>query len=194
MYRIVTQVSGYVSYREVHANTHPYQALIGSLLNFTLFSGNSWAHFFWIWLSFQLREEDSHSRHLFTVKKQNKDPTDCFSCRPLSLLNSDLKIFAKLPAHCLQSATSKFIWNRKQLRLKLSILQRRREDGGVTVPNFELYSWLFVLRPLLSWFDSHSSVSWRMLESNIVQPCTLQDVLFSNISKKQCQLRHDPII
>ena len=25
MYRIVTQVSGYVSYREVHANTHPYQ-------------------------------------------------------------------------------------------------------------------------------------------------------------------------
>lgn len=94
----------------------------------------------------------------------------------------------------LQSTTSKFIWKRKRPRLKLSILQGRREDGGLAVPNFEHYSWSFVLRPLLSWFDSHSSVSWLMLESNIVQPWTLQDVLFSNVSKKQCQLRLGPII
>ena len=86
----------------------------------------------------------------------------------------------------LQSATSKFIKNRKRPRLKWSTLQRRRENGGLAVPNFELYSWSFVLRPLLSWFDSYSSVSWRMLESNIVQPWSLQGVLFCNISKKQC--------
>ena len=83
----------------------------------------------------------------------------------------------------LQSATSKFIWNRKRPHLKWSILQRRREDGGLAIPNFELYSWSFVLRPLLSWFDSHSSFSWRMLESSVVQPWTFQDVLFSNIPK-----------
>ena len=94
----------------------------------------------------------------------------------------------------LQSATSKFIWKRKQPRLKLSILQRRWEDGGLAVPNFEHYSLSSVLRPLLSWFYSHSSVSWCMLESNIVQPWTLQDILFSNVSKKQCQLRLGPII
>lgn len=32
------------------------------------------------------------------------------------------------------------------------------------------------------------------LQSNIVQPCALQDVLFCNISKKQCQLHLGPII
>lgn len=94
----------------------------------------------------------------------------------------------------LQSATSKFIWNRKRPHLKLSVLQRRREDGGLAVPDFKLYAWSFALRPLLAWFDSTSSVSWCTLESNIVQPWTLQDVLFSNISRKQCQLRFGPII
>lgn len=94
----------------------------------------------------------------------------------------------------LRSATTKFIWNRKRPRLKLSTLQRRREDGGMAVPNFELYSWSFVLRPLLAWFDPHSSVSWRVLELNIVDPWTLKDILFINMSKKQCQLRFGPII
>lgn len=94
----------------------------------------------------------------------------------------------------LQSATTKFIWNRKRPRLKLSVLQRRREDGGLAVPDFKLYFWSFVLRPLLSWFNPDSSVSWRMLESNAVQSWTLQDVLFSNSSKKQCQLRFGPLI
>ncbi len=46
----------------------------------------------------------------------------------------------------LQSTTSKFIWNRKWPRLKMSTLQRRRESGSLAVPNFELYSWSFVLR------------------------------------------------
>lgn len=94
----------------------------------------------------------------------------------------------------LRLAISKFIWNRKRPRLKMSTSQRRREDGGLSVPNFELYSWSFVLRPLLSWFDSDSAVSWRMLENNMVAPWTLKDVLFVNMSMKQCQLRFGPII
>uniref|UniRef100_A0A674NX77 Reverse transcriptase domain-containing protein n=1 Tax=Takifugu rubripes TaxID=31033 RepID=A0A674NX77_TAKRU len=57
----------------------------------------------------------------------------------------------------LQSATTKFIWNKKRPRLKMSVLQRRREDGGLAVPDFKLYFWSFVLRPLLSWFNPDCS-------------------------------------
>lgn len=94
----------------------------------------------------------------------------------------------------LQSGVSRFIWKGKRPRLKMSILHRRREDGGLFVPNFKLYFWSFVLRPLLCWFDPHSSVSWRSLESTLVEPWPLQDLLFANVSNKQCQLRFGPII
>ena len=53
--------------------------------------------------------------------------------------------------HKLESAVSTFIWNGKRLRLKKSALQRSKEDGGLSVPNFKLYVWSFVLRPLLTW-------------------------------------------
>ena len=86
----------------------------------------------------------------------------------------------------LQSAVSKFIWKRKKPCLKMSILQRRREDGGLSVPDFKFYFWSFVLRPLPIWFNPSISVSWRSLESSMIEPWTLHDVLFVNISKKQC--------
>ena len=83
---------------------------------------------------------------------------------------------------------------KKRPRLKMSTLQRRREDGGLSVPDFKFYFWSFVLRPLLTWFNPSISVSWRSLESSMIEPWSLHDVLFVNISNKQCQLRFGPII
>ena len=96
--------------------------------------------------------------------------------------------------HKLQSAVSKFIWKGKRPRLKMSTLQRRKEDGDFSVPHFKHYFWSFVLRPLLTWFDPDKSVCWRTLESAMTEPWSLHDVLFANISNKQCQLRFGPII
>ena len=41
--------------------------------------------------------------------KKDKDPTECSSYRPLSLLNSDLKIFVKLLARRLESHMPKLV-------------------------------------------------------------------------------------
>ena len=94
----------------------------------------------------------------------------------------------------LQSAVPTFIWKRKRPRLKMSTLQRRREDGGLSVPDFKFYFWSFVLRPLLTWFNPSISVSWCSLESSMIEPWSLHDVLFVNICDKQCHLRFGPII
>lgn len=72
--------------------------------------------------------------------------------------------------------------------------QRNRVDGGLAVPDCKLYCWSFVLRPLLVWFNPHISVSWRKIEEHIVRPWNLEDILFSNVSDKQCRLRFGPIV
>ncbi|XP_047443790.1 uncharacterized protein LOC125009675 [Mugil cephalus] len=94
----------------------------------------------------------------------------------------------------LQSAVSKFVWKGRRPRLKMSVLQWRNEDGGLSVPNFKLYFWSFVLRPLLTWFNPHTPIAWRNLESSLLMLWSLRNILFANISNKQCQLRFSLIV
>lgn len=94
----------------------------------------------------------------------------------------------------LHSAVSKFIWKGKRPRLKMSTLQRKKDNGGLAVPDFKLYFWSFVLRPLLTWFNPDITTSWLALECAKTEPWSLHDALFSNISNKQCQLRFGSII
>lgn len=63
----------------------------------------------------------------------------------------------------------------------------------MAVPDFTLYFWLFVLRPSPGLILSPLSLGPK-LESKIIQAWTLQDVLFSNIFKKQCKLHLGSII
>ena len=89
----------------------------------------------------------------------------------------------------LQFAATKCVLKRKRLSLKMSILQKQREDSGLSVSDFKLYCRSFVLRPLLTWFNPSISVSWHFLESSIVEPWSLHDVFFVHIiNDKQCQL------
>lgn len=69
--------------------------------------------FFFDMINFSI-EKGNFSRDVNTalislLLKKDKDPTECSSYRPLSLLNSDLKIFAKLLARRLESYMSKLV-------------------------------------------------------------------------------------
>lgn len=94
----------------------------------------------------------------------------------------------------LQSLISKFIWNGKRPRLKFKTLQRDKLQGGLGLPNFKMYFWSFVLRPLYVWLNSSVSVSWKSIEENISQPYRLQDLIFSNIPPKAARTHLGPII
>ncbi len=64
----------------------------------------------------------------------------------------------------INSIISKFIWNDKCPRIKLTTLQHPNSTGGLAVPNFELYYWSFQLKALHNWVDPQSTVSWRVIE------------------------------
>ena len=93
-----------------------------------------------------------------------------------------------------QQIISKFVWNRKRPRLRLSTAQRDRADGGLSLPNPKLYHWAFTLRPLISWLDEGIETSWRTLEENMVRPLKLNEILFSNVPLKKSQVSYGPIV
>ncbi len=82
----------------------------------------------------------------------------------------------------INSIISKFIWNDKCPRIKLTTLQHPNSAGGLAVPNFELYYWSFQLKALHNWVDPQSTVSWRVIEADKVKPNRLQDILFTSAS------------
>ncbi len=84
----------------------------------------------------------------------------------------------------INSIISKFIWNDKCPRIKLTTLQHPNSAGGLAVPNFELYYWSFQLKALHNWVDPQSTVSWRVIEADRVKPNRLQDILFTGTGKK----------
>ncbi len=53
----------------------------------------------------------------------------------------------------INSIISKFIWNDKCPRIKLTTLQHPNSAGGLAVPNFELYYWSFQLKALHNWVE-----------------------------------------
>lgn len=65
----------------------------------------------------------------------------------------------------IHSSVSRFIWNRKWPHLKL--------------------------RPLLVWHDWYLSF---LTQANCVRPWNLQEVLFANISNKQCRIHFSPTV
>ncbi len=84
----------------------------------------------------------------------------------------------------INSIISKFIWNDKCPRIKLTTLQHPNSAGGLAVPNFELYYWSFQLKALHNWVDPQSTVSWRVIEADKVKPNRLQDIYLLAQEKK----------
>ncbi len=94
----------------------------------------------------------------------------------------------------INSIISKFIWNDKSPRIKLTTLQHPNSAGGLAVPNFELYYWSFQLKALHNWVDPQSTVSWRVIEADKVKPNRLQDILFTGTGKKGDNYKFGPVV
>ncbi len=94
----------------------------------------------------------------------------------------------------INSVISKFIWNDKCPRIKLTTLQHPNSAGGLAVPNFELYYWSFQLKALHNWVDPQSTVSWRVIEADKVKPNRLQDILFTGTGKKRDNYKFGPVV
>lgn len=67
----------------------------------------------------------------------------------------------------LTSLMIKFVWNNKSPRLKTAILTRKKEEGGVSIPDFQLYHFAALSTCILDLFHGLQSKRWVSLEYQI---------------------------
>uniref|UniRef100_A0A3B3TBN1 Reverse transcriptase domain-containing protein n=1 Tax=Paramormyrops kingsleyae TaxID=1676925 RepID=A0A3B3TBN1_9TELE len=70
-----------------------------------------------------------------------------------------------------KSAISTFLWDGKRPSVRHSALIRDRLDGGVSLPDFEIYHLAFTLRPVWSWISPpQHPPAWLPIEAEYALP------------------------
>lgn len=87
-----------------------------------------------------------------------------FQCIPLFLSR---KLFRTI-----DEVISSFLWNKKAPRILKSLLQKCKFNGGLALPNFQLYYWSAHIHKITYWLKS-SDTPWCRLEA---QSCTLSSL------------------
>lgn len=97
-----------------------------------------------------------------------------FQCLPIFLTKSFF--------NNLKTQLSSFIWNKKQPRIKHSILQKPRVAGGLALPNFLFYYWAANIRSILFWTKKDDTVPpWVTIENSSTGPVSLVSLLCTKL-------------
>ena len=74
----------------------------------------------------------------------------------------------------IHSIITSFLWRGRQPKIKLTNLQRKKDSGGLSVPNFKLYFHALTIHP----FFKLKKKKKLNIEKNLVAPASLNDCLF----------------
>ena len=108
-----------------------------------------------------------------------------FQCIPLFLPRSFFK--------SLDQMVSSFIWGGKQPRIKNSVLQRNRDDGGLALPNFTYYYWSANVQKMACWLNSPLT-DWCVLEFKSCRPISLPVMLYSKLPISPSKFTQNPVV
>ena len=109
----------------------------------------------------------------------------------MSVLPKFLYLFQSIPVFLtkfffktVNSLISAFIWSNKSPRIRKSILEKPRPQGGMALPNFIFYYWSANIRALMYWMkavDGPDVPEWLSLESSSCDPTSLSALLCSKL-------------
>lgn len=118
----------------------------------------------------------------------------------MSILPKFLYFFQSIPLPLpasffaiLKKTFTRFIWNNKRPRLRLSLLYLPFERGGLKVPNLKLYYWAAQLCSAMYYFTVTDSPAWLDIENNGIT-IPLQSYLYSSSIKMLKKTTHNPFL
>lgn len=94
----------------------------------------------------------------------------------------------------LKQLFTKFIWNNRRSRLRLSLLNLPYERGGLQLPNLQWYFWAAQIRAAMFWFSPEPYLPWVQIESACAKGLRLDTYLYSAPVKKLKRSTDNPFV
>ena len=97
----------------------------------------------------------------------------------------------------LNKYTSKFIWNGKVPRIRREFLERRKEEGGLALPNYLYYYWAANIHMLMFWVSDvpeNDSPAWLDIEQHTSSPVSLGSLICAQLPLSKRQRTNNPVI
>ena len=122
------------------------------------------------------------------------------NCIKMNVLPKYLYLFQSLPVFLpksfftsLNRQISHFIWGGKTPRVRRSLLERPRKNGGLALPNYTNYYWAANLQKVAHWFQSPEA-EWCRLEAGSCRQSSLAALITSKLPLSPAQFSSSPVV
>lgn len=97
----------------------------------------------------------------------------------------------------LNKCTSSFIWKKTVPRIRREFLERRREEGGLALPNYKHYYWAANIHKLLFWvseLDEDEIPVWVHMERYASSPVSLRSLVCAPLPLSKHLYTNNPVV
>ena len=97
----------------------------------------------------------------------------------------------------LDKCISTFIWNKTVPRVRKSVLEKRKINGGLALPNFLYYYWAANIHKVIVWYNTFlegEGPNWSRMEQQACSPVSLVSVLCGPLPIAVCTHTENPIV